>query len=511
MSYANGIVSAPVSVEDIRDALGTDECSVANLCQSNLINMWARYKPLRRIKNESYQNREGFPQLISYSYRESYHEIEGELFKHGIIIPYSENYLLNGMAHAIMMADWDEEVGWVYARPRGDRTGRTGGIKEYSALADFAPNSINDDDDPNYVQGSQTWMNGVGYNHNAEPFINAVLDMGGVREMEDEDGGYYEINQQDAGSIKFTFVRPTQPQSIQMEELIDDYDEDNITWRPLLQMFDEGLGEYGYEHWYERERALREAAGGKIMAAGGNAVSVEMPINDMQVAAGNSYYVVIGIGCCDADVSRFYNPTISRQRRTPCFIHPITEEQRLNRIYPFLYRFKIVNYYSGHINVTSMEIGGQQVQSDYPNHFTVPSSASGTLLFTMEIERNMFNNLHFIFEKDGEGWEVDEGYKSLSIQVIQMTTGLAEIVEYLAVNDRHCHIPQATEHGQTVTIQNVFTTYSGNYGQTFIDIGNVPQSDYGSSIAYRLLISVDGSTYVDGGSFSIRKLPRNSN
>lgn len=47
MSYANNIISAPVSIDDIKSVLGESSNDVATLCRSNNINMWSKKKPVR--------------------------------------------------------------------------------------------------------------------------------------------------------------------------------------------------------------------------------------------------------------------------------------------------------------------------------------------------------------------------------------------------------------------------------------------------------------------------------
>jgi hypothetical protein len=46
MSNANGIITAPVSIDDVKTILGIASNDLATLCQSTKINMWARFKPV---------------------------------------------------------------------------------------------------------------------------------------------------------------------------------------------------------------------------------------------------------------------------------------------------------------------------------------------------------------------------------------------------------------------------------------------------------------------------------
>lgn len=47
MSHANNIISAPVSIDDIKAVLGESSNDVATLCRSSNINMWSKKKPVR--------------------------------------------------------------------------------------------------------------------------------------------------------------------------------------------------------------------------------------------------------------------------------------------------------------------------------------------------------------------------------------------------------------------------------------------------------------------------------
>lgn len=45
MSHSNGIITAPVSIDDVKSVLGESSNDLATLCKSSNINMWAKYKP----------------------------------------------------------------------------------------------------------------------------------------------------------------------------------------------------------------------------------------------------------------------------------------------------------------------------------------------------------------------------------------------------------------------------------------------------------------------------------
>lgn len=47
MSYSSGIITAPVSIRDVQNALGVSSTDLGTLCTSGRINKFARYKPVR--------------------------------------------------------------------------------------------------------------------------------------------------------------------------------------------------------------------------------------------------------------------------------------------------------------------------------------------------------------------------------------------------------------------------------------------------------------------------------
>ena len=47
MSVSNGIISAPVSIDNVKNILAESSNDLATLCKSDNINKWARYKPIK--------------------------------------------------------------------------------------------------------------------------------------------------------------------------------------------------------------------------------------------------------------------------------------------------------------------------------------------------------------------------------------------------------------------------------------------------------------------------------
>lgn len=47
MSHNSGVISAPVSIDDVRAVLGETSTDLAALCKSSKINVWSKYKPIK--------------------------------------------------------------------------------------------------------------------------------------------------------------------------------------------------------------------------------------------------------------------------------------------------------------------------------------------------------------------------------------------------------------------------------------------------------------------------------
>ena len=72
MSYnsENGIISAPVSIDDVKQALGESSNDLATLCKSENINIWSKYKPIScKGEFKEYPIREDSDEKATSSYR----------------------------------------------------------------------------------------------------------------------------------------------------------------------------------------------------------------------------------------------------------------------------------------------------------------------------------------------------------------------------------------------------------------------------------------------------------
>lgn len=71
MSYNNdsGIISAPVSIDDVKRALGESSNDLATLCKSENINIWSKYKPIScKGEFKEYPIREDSEEIVTSSY-----------------------------------------------------------------------------------------------------------------------------------------------------------------------------------------------------------------------------------------------------------------------------------------------------------------------------------------------------------------------------------------------------------------------------------------------------------
>lgn len=71
MSYnsVNGIISAPVSIDDVKQALGESSNDLATLCKSENINIWSRYKPIScKGDFKEYPIREDSEEIVTSSF-----------------------------------------------------------------------------------------------------------------------------------------------------------------------------------------------------------------------------------------------------------------------------------------------------------------------------------------------------------------------------------------------------------------------------------------------------------
>lgn len=110
MALANGKITAPVSVDDVKSVLGESSNDLATLCKSAKINMWAKCKP------------------VSYAKAFDITDAEKKSINYGLTVPTTTYTILSG--------DKIKEVAasnWGYTKPSGGSNSpfRLGDFKDY--------------------------------------------------------------------------------------------------------------------------------------------------------------------------------------------------------------------------------------------------------------------------------------------------------------------------------------------------------------------------------------------
>lgn len=124
MSVSNGIISAPVSISDIQNAIGTSGGGdLATLCKSNNINMWAKWKPVPKTIIDTTAQLDGSAWKTDAQLNDPWWR--GNDGNYGLALPtiYSatatdDNGIINALNSLATTIDGDNN-GWRYLRPGG--------------------------------------------------------------------------------------------------------------------------------------------------------------------------------------------------------------------------------------------------------------------------------------------------------------------------------------------------------------------------------------------------------
>ena len=493
MAYSNNQITGPVNQYDVQRALGISSPHWNELCTSENINKWARYKPIRtltkRVNNVTFSIRKG----VNW----------------GLDIPFcntsvSQGWradMMNKMVWAILERDY---TGWEYLRPRGDRTPQ-GGVEEFFRITDYCRNPNETTPDAN---GDPTPIGLQGYNHMAAIPFSAFINMAGATEHSDADGVYYEINIQVIQQIMVTFTN-SGGDDLHLQDFIDldaSYG-NNIAWRPVVQVF------CGYIHlnsnddndrepWYERDNLGTndsEMCGGAITSNPQDSWSVSVDLSDPKftpfVGVNEFFHMCIGVGCVNPDFSSW------KSGENALFIIPYTEDQLDNGEYPFYVRFKLVSYQSRRIYVTQLQFFQNQttwvVASASGYVFTINSNASTLIRLTFTITKEENQSLEFI----GEHGTVESASNSpLKIQVREMIN-YVETIKYLTPQTDTWHTPQHNPVVGTGQTSETATLYADFY------MANISVGQYAEYHIYAYTGATEGGNekYDNIGSFSIFK------
>ena len=384
MSVSSGIISAPVSVDDVaqlcwvqlrRTVSGVVQTmysyDVGCLCGAKVgdtipaldsngswtvadrgvINKWARFKSVRYQKESE----------ITYSQRKSVY--------FGLQVPYVRNdgAVLNSDVYNILQTPSYQDAGWVHDMPAG------GAATPYR-LNDFVKKASDT---------LPAWAGTLaGYTHNA-PFPCTVSIMSGVASM----GDYlYEVNLQAYSSLTFYFANAT-GSDLCLQDFCDFTLEDsNKKWRPVLQMF----YPTGGTPWYSMS-SPSASAGGTAMSNDRTA-ALSVSISTTGRTLNQVYHVCLGIGCCNNDATQFPG-TGSTDR---LFIAPFDRSVRF--ISQFYYKIRFVNYFTHAIKVVEVWYSDGSVFKQCTNSGGSQSFIAGNDIVTggylgvkMEITRTNFD------------------------------------------------------------------------------------------------------------------------
>lgn len=157
----NGIISAPVSIDDVKQALGESSNDLATLCKSENINMWSKYKPIScKGDFKEYPIREDSDEIVTSSFSkftcvvrcgmnipmDTYKNLRNNYGGEGFAIKACEN-LYNDNVYGVTGIDKDASTNThkVYASgkhfPKGGTNSpyRLGDFRNYNAKAIRTP------------------------------------------------------------------------------------------------------------------------------------------------------------------------------------------------------------------------------------------------------------------------------------------------------------------------------------------------------------------------------------
>lgn len=468
MSIVGEKIVMPVSIRDVKVKLGSGSADLGTLCTHPSINKWAKYKPIRMDGQR--------PTWFSKNKQASF----------GLELPFCTFDVMNQRAYKMMTG---EDAGWVYLKPRGDRTAYPHGEKEYYRLTDFVPYP-NDDDDPKYDPENPDWDKVEGYNHAATlPFWAEFPESEGMKLTYSSVNGYtVECNRQ-ATRYLVVNIRSNQ-EDLALQDFIDTDNEpdsqDSIVWRPVLQFFYDGWEDNDqntgrWEHWYEREWADYEKSGDKIMPDRTSAPSVRIDLTDEYfepyLDGGMILNMCIGIGKCDKN-----DPIRYESNNDALFLLPYNESELPQKNYRFYFRVKLTSHFPRPSQLTWIYCSNQV---DYigGSSCTVLAGASGTFNIAFTVKKAALQALHFV----GRDKEPDAGYTKMTImahEVISNPNGstterdigyLTPVVRVDSYTiDNHAYVP-AGDPNESVTL---YATVSG------ANIGNIQAGCYGSWYFY---------------------------
>ena len=516
MAVVNGVIVAPVEIADLQRLVGvmiqrtvsgvTERrnsgdlgvlagSSVGDTIPDNEggtpwtvvsrseINKWARYKPERA---------DGFKPLIHGDQIGGVRTRKGNNF--GLEIPYCiydpqmlwYRNVMNGIVSDIMNGNF---IGWNYLKPRGDRTQYQGGVKEYYRLTDFV-RLPNDDTDPYYGT-----VYAKGYNSNAKIPVVSWIGREGIRQKAD---GTYEVNRQVANYITIYFQNSV-GDDLHLQDFITlGTDTQGRAWRPVLQLFKDGIDPVYHEDWDIRDHADMEVCGEPFTADQGNTLwKVTLDLSSFTPDAVTKWHLCVGIGLVNSDFSHWGDGNA-------LFILPYSQLEASEGKYPFHYVFTVASHQERKLKVTRLQFVNfatgqwQEARGTAPT-FSIHTEATNVIGIVLTITKLEDQQVTFVKYTD-----LPSDY--MHIFASEMIDGSLRNIIYLTPsvgpNPPGSQAPWAEDlDGITVPIgpeTETVTLYAK------MNIGNIPLGGYGE---YNLTADTGAGLMDDIGYFSIHKIP----
>jgi hypothetical protein len=483
MSYANGRITAPVSIADVQQALSNGSNDEGTLCRASNINMWARYKP---------QRADGPSPLEHGTNTDGVRTRKGGEF--GLHIPFCTIDIMNGLVYNLVYQEGYEADGWQYLQPRGDRTPQ-GGVREFYRLSDFGRIQY-DNTDPYYSNHLLS-----GYNHLAPLPFSALVETAGMTQHGSGQEKYYEINVQVINQLVFTF-RNSAGYDLHLQDFIN-LTGQAIDWRPVAQVFN-GYKPAGGTDWWLKSQADYQEAGAAITAAAGGSWTVVVDLNDSNftpfVNVNEYFHLCLGVGCV--------NPSnwTWKDNNQSLFLLPYTQDQYTDYNLPFYFKFKLVSYQSRRIVATQLQFLQSQttwiVVNPSASAFTINSNAGPLIRLTFTITKEPSQSLEFVGQY---GTVQDQSNSPLKVQAREMIVGESgETIHYLSPTNSSWQTPSANPVvgvGQRTDTATLYATVT-------LNIANIPVNggaDY-HLCAYTGATEGGQDKYDDIGYFRINKV-----
>lgn len=423
MAYTNNIISAPVNQYDVQRALGISSPNWNELCTSDMINMWARYKPQRAA---------GPDPLIHGTLVSGTRSRKAGNF--GLHIPFCVNDVMNELVYNLVYQEGHDSDGWQYLQPRGDRTAQ-GGVDEFFRISDFV-RIPTDDSDPYYSN-----HNLGGYNHAALIPFSSFVETAGITEHGSGQSKYYEINTQVINTLVFTF-RNSAGYDLHLQDFIDVAapDASGRAWRPVVQVFN-GYKPAGGTDWWLKQQPDYQVGGVAITTAADGSWSVSVDLTDANftpfIGRNEYFHLCIGVGMVNSDFSSW------KDNNQSLFLLPYTKEQYTDYNLPFYYKFKLVSYQSRSIVITQLQFLQSQttwvVATQSVSSFTINSNAGPLIRLTFTITKLSSQSLEFIGQY---GTVSSQSNSPLKVQAREMIAGASgETIRYLEPQTSTWHQP----------------------------------------------------------------------